>query len=64
MSSLMSMIVFSVIGMWMFGESKRRLNYATLFISMGLMVYPYFTSGPWGDWGIGVLLCFFAYRLW
>jgi hypothetical protein len=61
-SSLMSAFIFGVIGFWLVKEGKRTANFAKLFIGLGLMVYPYFTSGPWADWGVGVALCLLAYQ--
>ncbi|MFZ3230414.1 MAG: hypothetical protein WA160_09425 [Pseudobdellovibrio sp.] len=50
--------------MWLFRQGRRNLNHSILIIGICLMAYPYFTSGPWGDWGIGVALCALAYYLW
>lgn len=60
-SGIMSGIIFGIIGFALFREGKKRANYAILFIGITLMIYPYFSSGPWGDWGIGALLCGAAY---
>ena len=63
-SGLMSSFIFGVIGIYLFREGKRRLNFAVLFIGIALMIYPYFTHGPLLDWGVGIGLCFLARMLW
>jgi hypothetical protein len=63
-SSLFAGLIFGVLGMWMFSQGKRKLNYTVLMISMALMIYPYFTHGPLQDWGVGVALCALAYFFW
>lgn len=63
-SSLMAALVFSAAGLWLFREGKRRLNFRLIFIGMTLMVYSYFTRGPWADWGVGLALCGLAYACW
>lgn len=63
-SGLMSSILFSGIGYWMFKVGKQRARFEILFIGIALMLYTYFTSGPWGDWGIGIALCVLAKVIW
>jgi hypothetical protein len=63
-SSLVAMFVFSVIGLYVFREGKRKVNYTLLFLGIGLMIYPYFTKAAWQDWGVGIALCIWAYMVW
>ena len=63
-SGLVSAFIFGVIGIWMFKRGKQRLEYRIIFISIALMIYPYFTDGPWADWGVGLGLCGLAYYIW
>ncbi len=60
----MAGFVFSVIGFYVFREGKRKINYSLVFIGIALMLYSYFTHGPWQDWGIGVALCGAAKYFW
>ncbi len=64
MSGIFSGLIFGVIGFWMFREGKRNTNITIVLISIALMVYPYFTSTPLQDWGIGFALCAAAYYKW
>jgi hypothetical protein len=64
MSGILSALIFGVIGMYVFGRGKKRSSFKLILIAIGLMVYPYFTSGPVGDWGVGFLLCGCAYYFW
>jgi hypothetical protein len=59
--SLIAALVFGVIGLWMFREGKRRTNYQFVFIGIALMIYPYFVSGAWLNWAVGIALCTYAY---
>lgn len=62
-SSLIAGFLFGVIGYWMFKDGRKRNDYYFLGIGIVLMIYPYFTSGPKADWGIGILLCIVAYAI-
>jgi hypothetical protein len=57
-------LIFSVIGMWMINEGRRKLNFQIGFIGFALCAYTYFTSGLLWDWGIGIFLCVLAYFVW
>jgi multisubunit Na+/H+ antiporter MnhE subunit len=63
-SGLIAGFVFGVIGLWMFKEGKRRVNYTVVFISIALMIYPYFVPGAWLTWIVGGGLCGLAYYYW
>lgn len=63
LSGLFAGLIFGAIGLWLFREGKRQLNFSFYLIGLALMVYPYFTTGPLLDWGVGFLLCFIAYLL-
>ena len=60
-SSLISGFVFGVVGWSIFRKGKSDAEYDLIFIGIALMVYPYFTTGPWIDWFIGAALCALAY---
>ena len=62
-SGLIASLVFGVIGMWMFRHGKQNANGSLSLIGIALMIYPYFTSGPLADWGVGIVLCGIAYYL-
>jgi hypothetical protein len=64
MSQIMAGLIFGAIGLWMFRRGKHNANMKVLAIGLALMVYPYFTHGPWQDWGIGIALCGFASYVW
>ena len=63
-SGLFSAFIFGVIGMYLFGQARSRGDIRLAFVGVGLMVYPYFTSGPFLDWGVGFALCGLAYYIW
>ena len=60
-SSLLSNIIFGLIGFYIFREGKRRASFKLIILGILLMTYTYFTSGPWLDWGVGFALCAWAY---
>ena len=62
-SQIIASLIFGVIGIYVFRLGKRNLNYPLIFVSIALMVYPMFTSGPLQDWGIGIGLCAVAFQL-
>jgi hypothetical protein len=64
LSGIIASIVFSGVGLWLFRQGKQRANIPLVLISIAMMLYTYFTSGPWADWGVGVLLCFAARYFW
>lgn len=63
-SGIISGLLFGIIGMYVFKEGRKRLNFRVTFLGIAMMVYPYFTKGPWGDWGVGVALCAATYYFW
>lgn len=63
-SSLLAGLIFGIIGLWVFRQGKRNSNMKVLSVGLALMIYPYFTTGPWMDWGLGAALCGLAYYLW
>ena len=63
-SAIMSGFIFGVIGLWLFREGKRRLNFRVMLTGIALMVVGYFTKGPFQDWGGGLALCGLAYWFW
>ena len=63
-SSFMASFIFSVIGLWLFKEGRRKAEVRLAIIGVSMMGYSYFTSSPAADWGIGLLLCGLAYLSW
>ena len=63
-SGMLAALLFGTIGLWLLREAKRQAKFSLLGIALGLMAYPYFTSGPVADWGIGIALCALAYKFW
>jgi hypothetical protein len=55
-SGLIAAIIFSAIGLYYFREGRRISYYPLLITALALMIYPYFTTGPMFDWGIGFAL--------
>jgi hypothetical protein len=64
MSSLFAGLLFSTIGIWLLREAKKRANLRLIPIAILLIGYSYFTPKPIYDWGVGILLCVIAYKLW
>lgn len=64
LSSIAAGFIFSVIGLWLFREGKRRSEVRIMLIGLAMMVYSYFTSSPVADWGIGLTLSALAYMFW
>lgn len=64
LSSILASLLFSGIGFWLLGEARRRGDFRFMFIALGLMLYSYFTKGPWLDWGVGFALCAAAWKIW
>lgn len=62
LSNLAAGFVFGVFGVYFLRIAKREANIAGLFISLGLLIYPYFIDNTYLVWGIGSVLTFFAYR--
>ena len=63
-SSLLSNLIFGIIGFSLVREGRRKTHNKLIAIGILLMAYPYFTSNPWLDWGIGIGLCAWAYFAW
>ncbi len=63
-SGLIAGFIFGIVGLYLFRQGKKRANFHMLIIGILLMIYPYFTAGPWQDWGIGLLLCGGAWHFW
>jgi hypothetical protein len=60
-SGIFSGFIFGVIGFYIFRKGKVAAEYDLIFIGITMMIYPYFTTGPWIDWFIGSALCALAY---
>jgi len=57
------MIVFGAIGMGAFLYGKNLSRLGPLFIGLILMIYPYFVSGIFLMWGIGIALCVWLFMI-
>ncbi|MBP6219093.1 MAG: hypothetical protein KA436_10955 [Oligoflexales bacterium] len=64
LSSILSGLLFSSIGLWVFREGKRKGDFKILGLGLALMLYTYFTPNPWADWGVGLALCAVTYKFW
>ncbi len=63
-SGLFAALIFGAAGLYVFRMGKKRVQYRLVFLGLALMIYPYFTKGPWMDWGVGFALCGLAYYIW
>ena len=63
-SSVMAGLMFGLIGIWLFREGKKRVNFYLIFIGIVIMVFPYFVDGDWLPWAVGIMLCFAARFFW
>ncbi len=64
LSEIIASLVFSIIGIWLFREAKRKNNLPLIIISMLLMTYSLFINNIFLNWGVGFLLCYLAYEKW
>jgi hypothetical protein len=63
-ASLIPSFVFGVFGFWMIRQSRARGNPSLLIVGVLMLGYTYFVSNAWLDWGIGIGLCYWAYKIW
>ena len=63
-SQIIASLVFTVIGLYIFRRGKKLLNFPLIFISIIMLTYGFFSTGPWMDWGLGAGLCVLAYYYW
>lgn len=63
-SNLLAGFIFSVIGLWLFREGRRRTNISITIIGLILMLYSIFTPTPLATWMTGLTLCALAYHFW
>lgn len=61
LASIIAGLVFGVLGLSIFRQGKKTLNYTWLFIGAALMTFQLFTENIWQDLGIGTLLLVGAY---
>lgn len=59
----MAGFVFGVIGIYWIKRAKREAHLPSLVFGIALMAYPYFIENAYWLWGIGVGLCFLAYKM-
>jgi multisubunit Na+/H+ antiporter MnhE subunit len=63
-SSLMSGFIFGVIGFYVVRHAKKDANIIAVVLGIALMIYPYFVSGDWLPWIVGIALCGATYYVW
>jgi ABC-type spermidine/putrescine transport system permease subunit II len=60
LSDFIAGLLFGTIGMWLWSQSKRRMNPMLKVIGAIMMVYPWFVSDIWLQWLVGIGLCVWA----
>ncbi|MGE5095275.1 MAG: hypothetical protein ACM3SO_09055 [Betaproteobacteria bacterium] len=55
--ALFGSLFFGVVGFAAFMYGRKQARFSPLLIGTALMVYPYFVSGAWLLWSIGLALC-------
>ncbi len=63
LSGLLAGFVFGIVGLYIFRHGKKTANYSLIFVSVLLMSYTVFTRDWWQHWGVGAVLCGFAYYI-
>ena len=64
MSSIIAGILFGIVGLIIFRHGRRNINNRNVFLGLLLMIYPYFVSNAWLNWGVGFLICAVIYYYW
>ena len=59
--SLIAGLIFGAVGFWLFRDGRRNSNLSDVIIGIILMAYPMFVEGPILNWGLGLVLCAYAY---
>ena len=62
-SSIFAGLLFGVWGMYFVKRAKSQAHWPSLFVGIGLMIYPYFVENVYLVWGLGVVLIFLGYSL-
>lgn len=62
-SNIMAGIVFGSFGLYVFKLGKQKSHAIPIVLGLTLMIYPYFISNEWINWGLGSALLFAAYKL-
>ena len=63
-SSVLSSLIFSTIGLIYFQTGRKRPDLKLLVIGLVMMAYSYFTATPIADWGLGIALSATGYYYW
>lgn len=63
-SGLLAGFVFGVFGIFLFRQGKWEANMRRALLGLALMLYGYFVSDPWADWGIGFGLIALNFTPW
>ena len=61
--SLLAMMIFGAIGMGAFMYGKNRSDIRVILLGILLMGYPYFVSGVFLMWGVGIAICAVLYSI-
>ncbi|MGZ3795975.1 MAG: hypothetical protein ACXVB1_06405 [Pseudobdellovibrionaceae bacterium] len=62
--SLVAGLIFGTVGFWLLGHGRKNANNRNVVMGLVLMMYPYFVSGAWLTWGVGIALCGYLYYNW
>ena len=55
-AQILACVIFGAIGTGAFFYGKKQASWPTMLIGIGLMLYPYFVTGTWALYGIGIFL--------
>ena len=55
-ADLIADLLFGMIGLAAFGYGRKQGRIKTMLIAVAIMVYPYFVSGTWLLYGVGIVL--------
>jgi len=58
--NLIAGILFGIVGLYVMKVAKKDVNLTGLGLGLTLMIYPYFVTNVLLNWGIGIVLSFFA----
>ena len=62
--ALIAGLIFGVVGLWLFREGRKNLNFRVMITGIAIMSFQLFVKGWVQTWGIGLGLCGLAYYFW
>lgn len=62
-SSVAAGIIFGSFGIYTIKRGKNRSHVLDILVGITLLVYPYFVTNVWLNWGLGIGLLTVVYRL-